>query len=105
MKTALANVLAAKNLTTEVSLPPSQGNRRRTSVVDTLPPDLARHRILNATQAATFWGVSVVQWRRMYRERRVPPPIPISTRKLGWRVGDLVDALATRAATARGDAA
>jgi hypothetical protein len=38
----------------------------------------------------------------MYREKRVPSPIHISTRKLGWRAGDLVDALAARAAAVQG---
>lgn len=66
------------------------------NVLEGLPTEIARHRILNTSQAATFWGVSVPHWRRLYRNQRVPAPILVSTRKLGWRVGDLMDALATR---------
>jgi predicted DNA-binding transcriptional regulator AlpA len=73
--------------------------------LETLPVDIARHRIFKTNQAAEFWGVSVVQWRRMVREKRVPAPIHISTRRLGWRAGDLIDALAARAAIARCDPA
>ena len=73
-------------------------NRGETGVLESLPVEIARHRILTTGDAAAFWGVSVVQWRRMYRQNCIPPPIRISTRKLGWRVGDLVDALASRAA-------
>ncbi|WP_114184801.1 helix-turn-helix transcriptional regulator [Microvirga aerophila] len=68
------------------------------TALNNLPPDLARHRILDSTEAATFWGVSVPHWRRLYRANEVPAPIKLGARKLGWRVGDLIDALAARAA-------
>ncbi len=66
--------------------------------LDFLPPELARSRVLDSAQAARFWGVSLPHWRRMYRLGQVPKPIKLSARKLGWRVGDLIDALAARAA-------
>ncbi|MFC1455391.1 helix-turn-helix transcriptional regulator [Microvirga arabica] len=66
--------------------------------IDFLPPELARNRVLDSAQAAAFWGVSLPHWRRMYRLDQVPKPIKLSVRKLGWRVGDLVDALAARSA-------
>src|SRR4051812_21196490 len=72
--------------------------RRATSVFETLPPEIARSRILSSAEAARFWGVSLPHWRRLYRARHVPAPIRLSERKLGWRVGDLIDALAERAA-------
>jgi predicted DNA-binding transcriptional regulator AlpA len=61
-----------------------------------LPSDIARHRVLNTAQSAGFCNISVSHWRRLYRNGRVPPPIQLSTRKLGWRIGDLVDWLASR---------
>jgi predicted DNA-binding transcriptional regulator AlpA len=63
-----------------------------------LSNELERSRIFDSTQAAAFWGVSRSHWRRLYRSRRVPAPIKIGERKLGWRVGDLVAALELRAA-------
>jgi predicted DNA-binding transcriptional regulator AlpA len=72
--------------------------RQRGSTIDALPPELARNRILGSADAAAFWGVSLPHWRRMYRLGQVPKPIKLSLRKYGWRVGDLVDALAARSA-------
>jgi predicted DNA-binding transcriptional regulator AlpA len=69
-----------------------------TNSLDNLPADISRHRILNSAEAARFWGVSVPTWRRMYRAKVVPLPIQLSARKLGWRAGDLIDALAARQA-------
>lgn len=59
------------------------------------PAALAEKRILNAPEAALFWGVSLPHWRRLYRAGKVPTPIKISDRKLGWQVGALADALAS----------
>ena len=63
-----------------------------------LPPsaEIERNRILDAAQAADFWGVSLPHWRRLYQRHKVPAPIKIGERKLGWRVRDLVDGLAAR---------
>ena len=61
-----------------------------------LPSDLGRSRILGAAASATFWGVSLPHWRRLYRTGKVPRPIKVGERKLGWRIGDLADALAVR---------
>jgi predicted DNA-binding transcriptional regulator AlpA len=69
-----------------------------TCILDNLPADLARHRILNTAQAAAFRGVSVMTWRRLYRAKKVPDPIQISPGKYGWKVGDLIDMDAKRAA-------
>jgi predicted DNA-binding transcriptional regulator AlpA len=67
------------------------------SIVDKLPSDLARHRILSSAEAAEFWNVSLPHWRRLYRMGKVPKPIRIGDRKLGWQFGGLIDALAERA--------
>ena len=64
--------------------------------IDSLPEGISRHRILSAAQSAALWGVSLPTWRRMYRASEVPPPIKLSARRLGWRAGDLIDALASR---------
>jgi predicted DNA-binding transcriptional regulator AlpA len=64
--------------------------------LNTLPPDLGRNRILDSSNSAAFWGVSLPHWRRLYRAGKVPPPIRIGDRKYGWRVGALIDGLASR---------
>jgi|ERR1700722_183621 predicted DNA-binding transcriptional regulator AlpA len=61
-----------------------------------LPPNLGRSRILDAATASAFWGVSLPHWRRLYRTGKVPQPVRVGERKLGWRVGVLADALAAR---------
>jgi len=69
---------------------PSSGELTR------LPPEIAHHRILETAEAAELCGFSVAHWRRLYRNGRVPKPIQLSTRKLGWRAGDLIDWLQSR---------
>lgn len=66
------------------------------SIIDKLTPDLARHRIMDSAEAAEFWGVSLPHWRRLYRDRKVPKPLRIGDRKLGWQLGILIDALEVR---------
>jgi predicted DNA-binding transcriptional regulator AlpA len=61
-----------------------------------LPPDIARHRVLGTAEAAALCNISVPHWRRLYRTGKVPAPIKLSERKLGWRVGDLVEWLNSR---------
>jgi predicted DNA-binding transcriptional regulator AlpA len=67
------------------------------AALNNLPPDLGRNRVVDAKSSAAFWGVSLPHWRRLYRAGKVPRPIKIGDRKLGWRIGDLVDGLAHRA--------
>lgn len=61
------------------------------------PPEIARARVLSTKEAAKFCGFDVQMWRRMLAENNVPRPIKLSERKLGWRVGDLVDFVNRRA--------
>jgi prophage regulatory protein len=61
-----------------------------------LPPELARHRFL--AQSAEFLGLSVSHWRRIVRAKQAPQPIQLSQRRIGWRAGDLVAWLASKAA-------
>jgi predicted DNA-binding transcriptional regulator AlpA len=67
-----------------------------------LPDDLGRGRVVNAITAAAYWGVSLPHWRRLYRVGAVPQPIRISERRLGWRLGSLIDALEARERAAAG---
>jgi predicted DNA-binding transcriptional regulator AlpA len=65
-----------------------------------LPPDVARRRILDTSEAAAFCRISVPHWRRLYRAGKVPKPLRLSTRKYGWRLGDLLDFIDERASMA-----
>jgi predicted DNA-binding transcriptional regulator AlpA len=66
------------------------------ATLNNLPSDLGRNRVLDAATASAFWGVSLPHWRRLYRTGKVPQPVKVGERKLGWRVGVLADALAAR---------
>jgi len=66
--------------------------------LDQLPADLARHRVLSTKETAAFIGFSVPHTRRLYREKKMPEPLKLSARKLGWRLGDLIDWLQARSA-------
>ena len=68
--------------------------------LDNLPAevaaDIARQRVMLAKETAAFLGFSLPHFRRKYRKGEVPKPIRLSERKLGWRVGDCLDWLASR---------
>jgi predicted DNA-binding transcriptional regulator AlpA len=59
--------------------------------LDRLPLELVQHRILNTAQSAEFCGFSVPHFRRLYRAGIAPAPRQLSSRKLGWRLADLID--------------
>ena len=61
------------------------------SNLDTLPPDIARRRIMKARDAAAFCGISVNTLRNMGAAGTIPAPISLSERRIGWRIGDLLD--------------
>jgi predicted DNA-binding transcriptional regulator AlpA len=61
-----------------------------------LPPDLNRERLLGTEQTAEFLGMSVAHVRRLYRSRKVPAPIKIGERKYAWRLGALIDFVASK---------
>lgn len=58
--------------------------------------EISRHKVMSTAEAAAFLNFSIPHFRRLYRNGAVPAPIQLSTRKLGWRVGDLIDWLAAR---------
>lgn len=62
-----------------------------------LPDNLARERVLDTTQTAELYGVSIVALRRLYRTNKIPRPLKIGERKLGWRAGAIIDDIAARA--------
>jgi predicted DNA-binding transcriptional regulator AlpA len=66
------------------------------SALDALPTEIARHRILSTRDTCEFVGVSIAEWRRMHRDGEIPAPIMIGSQKQGWRVGDLIDWIASR---------
>jgi predicted DNA-binding transcriptional regulator AlpA len=66
------------------------------SALANIPTDLNRERLLDTTQTAEFLGMSVPHFRRLYRARKVPSPIKIGERKYGWRLGGLIDFVASK---------
>lgn len=60
-----------------------------------LPADVATqitlNRVVGAAEAAAFCNFSLAHWRRLYRAGKVPKPVKLSGRKLGWRQGTLIE--------------
>ena len=60
----------------------------------TLPDDVAAHialnRVLSTAEAAAYCNLSTPHWRRLLKAGKVPQPVRLSTRKLGWRLGTLI---------------
>jgi predicted DNA-binding transcriptional regulator AlpA len=63
---------------------------------DNLPAIFTSNRILNVRQMAELWGVSVPTIRRLHRAGIIPSAIRISERRIGWRAGEVLSALAAR---------
>jgi predicted DNA-binding transcriptional regulator AlpA len=68
------------------------------NVIDTLPKDLARERVLSSAEAAQFIGLGIDRFRQLYRLGKAPKPILIGERKFGWKLGTLIDWVDERAA-------
>ena len=66
------------------------------NILDTLPTELTRHRMLDSKLAAEFCGFSEEYWRKLHREGKTPPAVKLSERKLGWQIGTLVEWQAER---------
>lgn len=66
------------------------------AVIDALPPNTARSRVLGLTASAEFIGLSVNTCRRMYAAGTLPRPIKLNTRKYGYQLGTLIDWLEAR---------
>ena len=61
-----------------------------------IPATAERSRILNAKQTAALFGVSLPHFRRLYKAGKVPAPIRIGERKLGWPMGKILDFVAAK---------
>jgi predicted DNA-binding transcriptional regulator AlpA len=70
------------------------------STLGNVPDSLNRERVLDTAQAAEFCNFSVPHFRRLYKAHKVPPPIRIGERKFGWRLGGLIDLVASKAPAA-----
>ena len=67
------------------------------SSLDIIPATLNRERLLDSAQSAEFLGFSLPHFRRLYKAQKVPAPVKIGERKLGWRLGGLIDFVASKA--------
>ncbi len=65
-----------------------------------IPQIAAQARVLSAKQVAELCGLSLPHFRRLYRTGRVPPPIKIGQRKMGWQYGTVATFLASKTAAA-----
>jgi predicted DNA-binding transcriptional regulator AlpA len=77
-----------------------QSNVTGKRLLSDLPPELARHRVLDTSETCEFVKVSAPHWRRLVRLGEAPQSIRIGTRKVGWRIGELIDWLDKRATAA-----
>jgi predicted DNA-binding transcriptional regulator AlpA len=50
-----------------------------------------RHRVISETQAAELAGVSLVHFRRLRRQNKGPRFVRLGERRLGYRLGDVID--------------
>jgi predicted DNA-binding transcriptional regulator AlpA len=66
------------------------------SLLTNIPSELNRERLLGTEQTAEFLGMSVPHLRRLYCAKKVPHPIKIGARKYGWRLGQLIEFVASR---------
>jgi predicted DNA-binding transcriptional regulator AlpA len=55
-----------------------------------------RHRVLRAREAAEFCAISLSHLRRLHARGKLPAPVRLGERRLGWRLGDLIVWLADR---------
>jgi len=60
---------------------------------DILPANLTLERILSVAQGAQLYGISIATFRRLKRAGKLPPPLQLSERRIGWRVRDLIEHL------------
>ena len=49
-----------------------------------LPANIERNRMIGVAAPAAALGLSVAHVRRLYRTKKLPEPVKIGGRKLGW---------------------
>ena len=65
-----------------------------------LPPDLKHNRLVGAEPAAAMLGYSVAHFRRLYRAGKIPAPVKINGRKVGWPASVLQNLVTSRQSAA-----
>jgi predicted DNA-binding transcriptional regulator AlpA len=76
---------------------PLQGHTGTSSSADAQSV-VAMARVVSSAEAAAFCGISQSHWMRLNRLGQVPAPVRLGARKLGWRIGSLVNFVNERAA-------
>lgn len=61
-----------------------------------VPSHLENDRILSLQQTAALYGVSISTLRRLRHDGKLPPPIQIGVRRIGWKASDLLAAIEAR---------
>lgn len=79
-----------KPLVSAALMPPPVTDATALDLPTNLPHDIALQGWANPKQAAAFFGCSLHHWRQLYRSGRVPPPIRLSERVLGWKWSTLI---------------
>lgn len=74
---------------------PQDGTVMAENYLSDLPTEVASHLVLNriigTNEAAALCNFSVGHWRRLCRENKIPAPVRLGSRKLGWRLGTLIE--------------
>lgn len=60
--------------------------------------EIAANCVIGMKDAAAFLGMSLPTFKRLRAKGEMPNPVRISERKLGWRIGALVDLIRERSA-------
>jgi excisionase family DNA binding protein len=61
-----------------------------------LPPEFKLDRVLTTKQFAELLSLSIPHMRRLVREGKLPQPIRIGARKLGWKASTALDCVSSR---------
>lgn len=78
------------------NLEPNFREKEVPSIQSTVRASFSREQIIGAAEAARLLNISVSHFRRQYQAGRVPAPINVTQRKLGWHAGELFDWLDER---------
>jgi predicted DNA-binding transcriptional regulator AlpA len=75
---------------------PTEREQFSMSRLEGLPAELARHRILDTAETLEFVKLSPAEWRKLRAAGKAPRPVMLGTRKQGYKIGDLIDWIASR---------
>ena len=85
-----------KLLTTAATPPERDKSEKKKPEPIALPAALERNRLLDTAQSAAMLNYSLAHFRRLYQTGKLPPPVRINGRKMGWPAGMLIDLMASR---------